>query len=437
MPPVSRVFPRSFSPLPTAVRAEGSTIWDSEGKAYLDASGGAIVVNVGHGDAAVVDALEKQARSVSYAHGTTFTTDALEAYATEVSPLLPVSDAHVYPVSGGSEATETALKMARAYHLARGESGRHKVIARLGSYHGNSLNALDASGRKTLRAPYEPWLGRAAHVGAPYEYRCEFDDHDRCGERHAQLLDEAIVRAGPENVACFIAEPVVGAALGAVVPPDDYWPAITDVCSHHRVVLIADEVMTGFGRTGRWFGCDHWGVTPDIMVAGKGASSGYWPFGFAACSGEIFGALRETGFTHGFTFSHSPVGAAVAAAVLGRLREDDLVDASRTKGARLKNNLTEALSGHPKVGDVRGLGLMVGVELVADRATKRPFDRAGKVAQMVIGEAKARGLLVYPAGSGPGGSGGDALLLGPPFVVTDSELGEIVARLTAAIETVL
>jgi adenosylmethionine-8-amino-7-oxononanoate aminotransferase len=434
---VSNVFPRVIGrDLPVAERAEGSTIWDSTGKSYIDAAGGAIVVGIGHGDKEVVAEMAAQAARVAYTHGTQFTSDALESYAGEVASLLPVHDARLYPVSGGSEAAETAFKMARAYHLARGHTGRHKVIARKGSYHGNTLNALDASGRTSLRMPYEPWLGRARHVAAPYEYRCTFESHDRCGARHAVLLDEVIESEGPDTVACFIAEPVVGAALGAVVPPDDYWSSVQDVCRKHEVLLIADEVMTGFGRTGRWFACEHWDAHPDIVIAGKGASSGYWPFGFAACSKEVFELIGTTGFTHGFTFSHSVVGAAVAAAVLHQLDAKDLVSASRRQGTRLKSELSNALADQRHVGEVRGLGLMIGIELVADRDTKEPFARREMITEKIIHAAKQRGLLVYPSTGGANDSDGDALMLGPPFVITDDELAGIVERLCAAIDSV-
>ena len=431
----SSVFPRGTG-LPTVERAAGSTIWDSSGKSYIDAAGGALVVSIGHGDEGVITRLAAQARRVSYVHGTQFANDALERYTDEVAALLPMDGARIYTVSGGSEATETALKMARSYHLARGDEARHKIIGRLGSYHGNSLNALDASGRAALRAPYQPWLGQAIHVPPVNEYRCEWPPHDNCGRHHAELLDETIRREGPENVACFIAEPIAGATLGAAVPPDDYWPAIAEVCRDHGVVLIADEVMTGFGRTGRWFGCDHWDVRPDILTAAKGASSGYWPFGFAACTGEVYETIARRGFVHGFTFSHSPVGAAVASAVLERLKQGRLVQASRDKGELLLKELTVAISGHPHVGDIRGRGLMIGVELVADRAGKAPFNRAARVTERVLAAAKERGLLLYPASGCADGIHGDAVMLGPPFVVTDEEIAAIVERLSATLDDI-
>jgi adenosylmethionine-8-amino-7-oxononanoate aminotransferase len=433
---MSNVFPRVFGrDLPTVARAEGASIWDTSGKRYLDAAGGAIVVGIGHGERDVVQALADQAGLIAYAHGTTFTSEALEAYAAELAPLRPLDDPRIYPVSGGSEAVETALKLARAYHLARGNPGRHKVIARWGSYHGNTLGALDASGREPLRRPYEPWLGRAIHVPAPYEYRCPFPDThpDRCGERHAELLDETIRREGPETVACFVAEPVAGATLGAAVPTDDYWPAVADVCRSHGVLLIVDEVMTGFGRTGAWFGCDQWGIRPDILAAGKGCSSGYWPLGLAVCSGDVFDAVGTTGFVHGFTYSHSVVGAAVARAVLQTLSRDRLVDASRDKGERLLKELDSGLQDHPYVGDVRGIGLMIGVELVEDRGTKSPFRRERALTEQVVATAKEAGLLLYSSTGCANGVDGDLVMIGPPFVVTDQEITEIVEKTRAAL----
>jgi adenosylmethionine-8-amino-7-oxononanoate aminotransferase len=430
----SSVFPRALEvDLPLVARAEGASIWDSDGRRYLDAAGGAIVVNVGHGDREVIDALVDQARRVSYVHGTQFTSEALERYAEELAPLLPMDAPRIYPVSGGSEATETALKLARAYHLARGEESRHKVIARWGSYHGNSLGALDASGREPLRRPYGPWLGRSRHVPAAYEYRCPSPTHpDGCGRWHAEQLDRVIRDEGPQTVACFIAEPVAGATLGAAVPPDDYWPAAQEVCRAHGVLLIADEVMTGFGRTGSWFGGDHWSLRPDILVAGKGASSGYWPFGLAACTGEVFEAVKPAGFVHGFTYSHSVVGAAVGRAVLRRLAAGSLIEASRTKGERLRKELEAVLGSHPHVGDVRGLGLMIGVELVADRESKAPFPRDDRVAERVVAEAKSQGLLLYSSTGCADGTDGDLVMLGPPFVISDEELAEAVEKVRSA-----
>ena len=423
--------------LPHAERGRGAIIWDRDGKRYIDAAGGAVVVGVGHGDEAVVEAMSDQARRLSYAHGAMFPSEPLERYAAELATILPVHSARVYPVSGGSEAVETALKLARAYHLARGDARRHKIIARSGSYHGNSLGALDASGRAPLRRPYAPWLGRVIHVDPPYEYRCTAPGHPHgCGARLAQQLDAAIARAGPQEVACFIAEPIIGATLGAAVPPEDYWGPVREVCSRHGVLLIADEVMTGFGRTGEWFACEHWGLAPDIVVGAKGASSGYWPLGFAACSGRVFDAVASTGFVHGFTHSHSAVGAAVGSAVLQRLRAGNLIEASATKGRWLMGELRRVLGGHPHVGDIRGRGLMIGVELVADRATKAPFARAARVTERLLAEATARGLLLYPSTGCADGTDGDLVMLGPPFVIGEAEMTEALEILQHSLDAV-
>lgn len=435
---MSHVFPRVPSrELPRAVRADGVWVEDDAGRRYLDGAGGAIVVNVGHGDRSLIEAMAGQAARASYVHGTMFTTAALEDYADDLAPLLPMDDPRIYPVSGGSEAVETALKLARAYHLARGDEERTLVIGRRASYHGNTLGALDAGGKQALRRRYEPWLGRFSHVEAAYEYRCTMASHPRsCGAAHAEALERVIAEAGPGRVAAFIAEPVAGATLAAAVPTDDYWPAVVDVCRRHGVLVIADEVMTGFGRTGRWFAVEHWGVRPDVLVAGKGSTSGHFPFGFAACSGEVFDAVRDTGFVHGFTWSHNGVGAAVAHATLRRLRDGDLVDASAEKGERLMKELAAVLDDAPIVGDVRGLGLMIGVELVADRGTKAPFPRAAQATERVLAAGREAGLLLYSSTGHVDGRDGDLLMLGPPFVITDDELDLVVERTSAAIATI-
>jgi adenosylmethionine-8-amino-7-oxononanoate aminotransferase len=364
-------------------------------------------------------------------HATTFTTDAVESYARDVSGLAPVADARVYPVSGGSEAIETACKLARAYHLARGEPDRHVVLAREGSYHGNTRGALDLSGRDPLRAPYLPWLGLTERVPAMYPYRVELT-----GAQHADRLEETIEHLGAGRVAAFVAEPIGGATTGASVPPDDYWPQVAEVCRRHGVLLIADEVMTGFGRTGTWFACDHWDLRPDVLVAGKGASSGYWPLGLVVASGAVHDTVREAGgFVHGFTWSHHPGGAAVGHAVITRLKDDGLVERSRVVGARLLGQLRDALGGIEIVGDVRGRGLLIGIELVADRATKAPFPRSAGVAERVARAAKELGLLVYPSTGCADGVDGDLFLIGPPLIVTDTELNIILTRTTTTLES--
>ncbi|MGW6276949.1 aminotransferase family protein [Kribbella sp. NPDC055071] len=432
-----RLFSRApGNDLPVIARGNGTELFDTAGRRYLDGAGGAIVVGIGHGVRAVADAIADQAGRVAYAHGTAFTSAPLIEYAEALGPLLPVDDPHIYPVSGGSEAVETALKMARAYHLARGED-RYVVIGRHGSYHGNSRGALDVSGRAGLRAPYVPWLGPARHTTSPYEYRCPFPEThpDGCGRRHAEALEQLILAESPDRVAAFIAEPVAGAALGACVPPDDYWPAIVEVCRRYGVLVIADEVMTGFGRTGRWFASEHWGVRPDLLVAAKGAASGYWPLGLAVSSGEVHETIQQTGFTHGFTYSHHVVGAAAGLAVLGVLQDRKLVTAAAERGEQLADELHANLQGHPQVGDIRGLGLLRAIELVAHGDT--PYDRKDRVAERVVRRAKELGLLLYHSTGCADGTNGDLILLGPPLVITPAEVTELATLCATALHDVL
>ena len=434
---MSHVFSRATRDLPTAVSAEGAWITDADGTRYLDGAGGAIVVNVGHGVASVIAAIGEQLERTQYVHPTAFTTRAVEEYADEVAAILPMEDARIFPVSGGSEAVETAIKMARAYHLAKGQGGRSIVIGRRGSYHGNTLGALDASGKAPLRKPYTPWLGRFLHVSAAYEFRCENPQHPHgCGAWQAAELEKMIASYGEETIAAFIAEPIAGATLGAAVPADDYWSSIAEVCRRHDVLLIADEVMTGFGRTGRWFGMDHWDLQPDILAAGKGTTGGYVPFGFAAASGRVHETIGTgPGFVHGFTWSHNAVGAAAGLAVLGELKAG-LVDRSRELGARLLDRLRTELEDEPTVGDVRGLGLMIGIELVRDRETNEPFRRADAVAERILEAARGYGLLLYSSTGHVDGTNGDLVMLGPPFSITDDEAALLLERTAAAVRSV-
>jgi adenosylmethionine-8-amino-7-oxononanoate aminotransferase len=299
------------------------------------------------------------------------------------------------------------------------------------------MGALDLSGREPLRRPYEPWLGRFSHVSAAYPYRAGETAAHALGDVDQLVaeLEAAIAEAGQGRVAAFVAEPIVGATLGAVAPPDGYWSAIADVCRRHGILLVADEVMTGFGRTGRWFGLDHWGVRADVMAAAKGVAGGYFPLGLAVASGNVYETITTGGgFVHGFTYSHSPVGAAVAGEVLRILESEKLVEASATKGERLLALVSERLGGHANVGDVRGRGLLVGVELVADRATRAPFPRSARLIEGVMAHARAAGLLLYHGTGNADGTNGDTVLLGPPFVVTDAELRRIAESLGDAVE---
>jgi adenosylmethionine-8-amino-7-oxononanoate aminotransferase len=329
---------------------------------------------------------------------------------------------------------ETALKAARAFHLANGEPDRWIVIGRELSYHGNTRGALDVSGRHSLRAPYLPWLDMSGRVPPVLEYRCPNPGHpDDCARWHADALDAEIERLGPGRVAAFIAEPVGGAASGAAVPPNGYWSAVAEVCASHGVLLIADEVMAGFGRTGRWFASEHFDLRPDIMTLAKWASSGYWPLGICAISGEVALALAESGFVHGFTFSHHLLGAAAGMAVIQRMDDLHVVDYAESKGGKLLAALHDALDFHPAVGDIRGIGLLLAVELVADRATKKPFPRANRVAEKLTSLAKGEGLLVYPSTGCAGNGEGDLIMIGPPLIINDQEIEMLVSKLSTAL----
>ena len=419
--------------MPVAVRAEGATITTADGRTFLDGAGGAIACSVGHGRREIAEAMAAQAGAVAYVHATQFETEPLHRLANRLAALVPVDGARVFPVSGGSEANESALKLARSYHLARGDSERHVVIARAGAYHGNSRGALDASDRSLLRAGYEPWLGQTVRVPLVNPYR-----DGMTGAGHADVLDRTIREVGPERVAAFLAEPVAGATLGAVVPPHDYWPAVAEVCRRHGVLVIADEVMTGFGRTGRWFGVEHWGVRPDIITSGKGASSGYWPLGLMIASGALYDTVTDAAtYAHGFTWSHHAVGATVAGVVIDIIEREGLLARSARLGEVVQQRLVDELGEHPNVGEVRGLGLLRAIELVADRDTKAPFDRTDRLSERIVSAAFDRGLTVYPCASAVDGRVGDAVLLGPPLSVTDEDLDAMLERLVDAVRSVI
>ena len=392
------VFHRAFD-RPVAVSGSGSTITTSDGRAILDGAGGAIASSIGHGRTEVVEAMAAQASLLEYVHSTQFTTESVARFAAHVAEIVPMEDARVFPVSGGSEANETALKLARAYHLAHGETDRHIVLARFGAYHGNTRGVLDASNRASVTVGYEPWLGQTVRVPLANPYRDQ-----RTGAEHAAEIDRIIQATGPGRVAA----------------------------------LIADEVMTGFGRTGRWFGMDNWGVRPDILTSGKGASSGYWPLGLCVASGHVYDTVDEADtFSHGFTWSHHPVGAAVADTVLTIIQREGLVERSRLMGERCRDRLHAALGDHPNVGEVRGIGLLNAVEFVADRETKQPFDRADGVTERINAAAFERDLTLYPCTSAVDGNVGDAVLLGPPLSVSEDDLDEMVDRLVASVQTTL
>jgi len=448
------VLRRSFrKPYPVAVRGEGVYVWDSDGNRYLDFSGSAAVNFIGHGVREIADAMAEQARQLEFVHTSQFTTPVAEEFAQE---LLDFTGEHfaggaVYFTSGGSESVETALKLARQYQVEIGQTSRHQVLSRQQSYHGATLGALAVSGNRKRREIYLPMVREFEHVGIPYCYRCAFDCTDscyNCGQQYAAELERAIEAANGtaarDNVAAFIFEPMSGATLGAVTPPPGYLKAIADICQRHGVLLIADEVMTGMGRTGRNFAVEHFsvehgGIAPDIIVTAKGLSSGYAPLGAVIASKKVVDAIAagSGAFLHGFTYNAHPVSVAAGCAVLKRVRALNLVraadsDVEGTAASALKVAL-ESLRELDAVGDVRGLGLLWGVEFVADKKTKAPFPPEKNFAGLVGQACLRRGLLVYPMQGCVDGIAGDHLLIAPPAVITAEQVGWAVEEIRAAI----
>jgi adenosylmethionine-8-amino-7-oxononanoate aminotransferase len=423
-----RVLDRS---LPQVIKGDGIYLYDAAGREYLDACGGALVVNIGHGRREVASAMAEQASRVAYAHGTMFTTAALEELCGTLVELLLGDLDKVYLVSGGAEATETAIKLARQYHLARGKAGKYRVIGLWPSYHGNTLAALSVGGRGPLRAPYEPLLSDFPHVPAPYCYRCPWRDHpSQCGVLFAEELEKLLKRDSAENFAAFIAEPVSGSSVGAAVPPPEYFPRIREICNRHDLLFIADEVLTGLGRTGKYFAMEHFGVAPDILLLGKGLSGGYAPVGAVAVNRRLIEVIREKfgNFTHGYTFSHHPVVAAACRETLAILKRENLVERVERLGPYFLKKL-ELLERFSFVGDIRGRGLLAGIELVRDRETKEPFPRSRKLVEEIAALAVQKGLLVYPSTGCADGVDGDIITLAPPFVIDEEGIDRIVERL--------
>ena len=419
---------------PKIARGEGIYLFDENGKRYIDGSGGPLVVNVGHGRFQAIAAMHEQAQAVAYAHAIMFTSEPVERFSAELARIVPLPQARFFFLSSGSEVVEAAIKLARQIQMARGKNGRHLIISRWGSYHGLSLGALSASGRVGMRRPYLEMMRDMPHIDPPYPYR-----DPSSGVVAADRLEAAILKAGPDKVAAFLAEPISGAGLGAIVPPDDYWPRIRQICDKYGVLLIADEVLVGLGRTGKMWGLDHWSVRPDIMVTSKGLAGGYFPLGFAAASGDDVEQIRRTlgDFNHGGTFSHHAVGAAAGLATLQIIQKENLVANAADVGAYLGQKLRHTFSEHPHVGDVRGRGLFWALELVQDRETKRPFPAERHLAWDIWERAFDLGLIVYYAQGCADGVNGDLVMLGPPLIVDRGQVDEMVGLLAQAFQVEL
>ncbi|HKW87231.1 MAG TPA: aspartate aminotransferase family protein [Candidatus Acidoferrales bacterium] len=442
----SALFPRNFRKrYSEAVRGDGCFIFTADGRRILDASGGAAVVSIGHGVESVARAMAAQAREIAYVHSSQFLSRAASELAGRLLALAPRNfrespdgPGRVFFTSGGSEATETALKLCRQYFLERGEPSRTQFISRWQSYHGSTLGALAVSGNIKRRTPFAPLLRDWPHIHPCYCYRCPLGlRYPDCRVACADELDAEISRQTSGSVAAFIVEPVSGATLGAVAPPDNYMQRIAAICRQRQILLIADEVMTGIGRTGKAFAVDHWGIEPDIILVGKGIASGYAPLGAVLASGRIARAIEEGSgaFLHGFTYSAHPVATAAGLAVLDYIAEKKLISRAAATGEELRTAL-EPLRQIPIVGDVRGLGLLLGIEFVRDAKSREPFPAENGIAGRIYDAALARGVLTYPIQGCVDGSRGDHIVLAPPFVISAEEIRFLAEKLGDAIESV-
>ncbi|PTD96727.1 aspartate aminotransferase family protein [Pseudothauera lacus] len=434
----THVFYRNpFTTYPVIARGEGAYLFDTKGKRYLDACGGAVVSALGHNVPEVVEALKAQLDSVEFAHTSQFTNPPQEQLAELLAELSPGGLNHAYFVSGGSEAVESAIKMARAYWVQMGRPEKWMVIGREQSYHGNTLGALAAGGNRWRRALYEPMLYQRPRVSPCYCYRCPFDkDPAHCALECADDLERAILEVGPEKVSAFIAEPIVGATAGALVPHENYFRRIREICDRYDVLLIADEVMTGLGRCGTWFAIKQFGVVPDMICMAKGLAAGYVPIGATLVHNHIVDTFhnRRNVFQHGHTYMGHPLAAAAGVAVIKYMQQHKLVERSKKMGEELITRLREALHDHPHVGDIRGRGLFCGIEFVLDRATKHPFEPELAFHRILGETAFANGLIIYPMGGTLDGRRGDHVLIAPPFIITKAQIGRLVELLVKSID---
>lgn len=438
---MTRVFHRNpRDRYPVAVRGEGAYLIDRDGKRYLDASGGAAVSCLGHSDALVVKAIQDQLAKLAFAHTSFFTNEPMEALADALVARAPAPLEKVYFVSGGSEAIEAALKLARQYFVEKGEPQRRHLIGRRQSYHGNTLGALAVGGNAWRRKQFEPLLIEATHVSPCYAYRGKQagESEEAYGERLAMELEAEIARLGGDRVIAFVAETVAGATLGAVPAVRGYFRRVREVCDRHGILLILDEVMCGMGRCGTLYAFEQEGVVPDLVTVAKGLGAGYQPIGATLVSRHVYDAIASGSgfFQHGHTYLGHAAACAGALAVQQRLHDGGLLARVAPMGERLERKLREAFGDHPHVGDIRGRGLFWGIELVADRASKRPFDQKLRVHAKVKKAALEAGLMCYPMGGTLDGVQGDHVLLAPPFILEEAQLEELVAKLGHALDAV-
>ncbi|SEO05224.1 Adenosylmethionine-8-amino-7-oxononanoate aminotransferase [Pseudorhodobacter antarcticus] len=423
---MSNLFYQTKSPRPVLDRASGIYMWDTAGKRYIDGSSGAMVSNLGHSDPAVLDAMRAQMDKATFGYRLHFQTESSDDLARMTADLAPAGLNKVFFVSGGSEAVESTLKLARQYVLTQGQPQRFKVISRYPSYHGCTLGALAITGYAPMTAPFDPMMQRMPKIPAPRAYLDGLNPDDRAtGLHYANMLETAILQEGPDTVLAFIVEPIGGASTGALVPPVGYMQRIREICTQYGVLLIHDEVMTGGGRTGRFFGADHWGTTPDLIALSKGFGSGYAPLGAMIARDDIVDAVMDGGgFIHGFTYAGNPLACAAGVAVLGQIAARDLVGNAERMGAALYSRLMGLMQRYALIGDVRGKGLLCAFELMADRATKAPLNPALHAHARLVDIAYDNGLIIYSRRT-RGGTSGDHFLVCPPLITTQVQLDEI------------
>ena len=426
---------------PLALAGQQEYLFDADGKSYIDASGGAAVSCLGHQHPEVIAAMQKQMAALCYAHTSFFTTAVAEELGEELIRHAPPGLSHVYLVSGGSEAVEASLKLARQYFVERGETQRRRFIARRQSYHGNTLGALGVGGNAWRRAQFAPLLTESHYIDPCYEYRYRQpgETPEEYGKRAADKLEAKLIELGPESVIAFLAEPVVGATLGAVPPAPGYFRRIREICDRYGILLILDEVMCGMGRTGSLHACEQEGIAPDLMTVAKGLGGGYAPIGATFVGANIYDSIAKGSgvFQHGHTYIGHPLACAAALAVQRIVRRDNLLGNVRERGAQLMQVLQTRFADHPYVGDIRGRGLFQGIELVADREQKLPFEARRKIHARIKAEALARGLMVYPMGGTLDGNIGDHVLLAPPFSTSARTIDAIVERLGESIDAAI
>ncbi len=431
------IFYQSRRTLPFVDRAEGIHLWDEDGKEYLDACSGAVIANIGYGRSRVSRAVAEQAQKTYFAYRLHFENEP----AARLSELLVQNLAphlnRVYFVSGGSEAVESAMKLARQYAYVRGEGGRHKFISRWPSYHGSTLGALSLTSYSPLEIPFRQLIKSNPKIPAPYCYRCPYRlTFPGCELRCAWALEETILQEGPENVLAFVVEPVGGASTGALTPPEGYFDVIQEICRKYGLLLILDEVMTGFGRTGKLFAYEHWDIEADIIALSKGMAAGYFPLGAAVCRADIVEAFQaQGGFFHGHTYCGNPMACAVGLEVLRIILEEDLPGNAARMGKVLGAGLEELSARHPIIGQVRGMGLLWALEFVRDRDTREPFPPGENVHYRLTDEAFEQGLIVYPRRPIMGLKG-DHLLIAPPLIITEPEVAELLDRLDSTLSRV-